>query len=266
MKMAGAASQFGFSESELDNAVAYAEQHGIKISGIHLYATTRVLDADNLLENMRNVCGYIGHLRQRYAITTDVVNLGGGFGIPYYKGESELDILSIRDQLIVLQQQLIKNLAVKRIFFESGRFIVGTSGTAVIQVKSIKRSGDKLYAVCDGGYNIFQGATAFGNLVRKPYLISRYGEQSEQDTTAPRYTLVGPLCTPADIISDKFYCNDLQVGDYLAIRNVGAYSITSSPGLFIGHGYPAEYLQNGSSWRLIGKQDTIESMIMRYAT
>ena len=79
-----------------------------------------------------------------------------------------------------------------------------------------------------------------------------------------RYTLVGPLCTPSDIIADKFDSEPLAVGDYLVVHQVGAYAITSSPGLFIGHGFPAEYLVTPAGVKQVGKQDSIDEMKRRY--
>lgn len=269
MKMGGAASQFGLSETDLPQALALACDMAIPLSGIHVYSTTRVLNAGHFIENVSALCAYLIRIKAEHNLPTNILNLGGGFGIPYYKGESELDLLSIRQAMLDLQTLLVEKTGVERIFFESGRYIVGTSGKAVIQVQSIKQSGAKKYAVCDGGYNIFHSATAFGNLVRKPYLMNKQSGQRTLESNPMAldeelFTLVGPLCTPSDIIADKFRATDLQVGDRIEIHHVGAYSLTCSPGLFIGHGFPAEYLLEEGKLSKIGQEDDYQSMSKRY--
>ncbi|OEE52834.1 amino acid decarboxylase [Enterovibrio norvegicus] len=284
MKMGGAASQFGITEEDLPSVLALAASHNIAISGVHIYATTRVLDPDSFIANFSALCDCLIELQTRFALPLHVLNLGGGFGIPYYKGEEALSVEPMREALLSLQQNLIEKTGATRLFFESGRFIVGENGKAVIQVKSIKQSGGKTFVVCDGGYNLFHGATAFANLMRKPYFIDKATSTNLDDiacaalpdrasmtvgagrseTETQRYTLVGPLCTPSDIIADKFDCAPLAVGDYLVVHQVGAYAITSSPGLFIGHGFPAEYLVTPAGVKQVGKQDSIEEMKRRY--
>ncbi|MBE1273868.1 amino acid decarboxylase [Enterovibrio baiacu] len=286
MKMGGAASQFGITEDDLPTVLALAKSHQVAISGVHIYATTRVLDPDSFIANFSALCECLIDLQTRFALPLDAINLGGGFGIPYYKGEAALAVEPMREALLSLQQNLIEKTGATRLFFESGRFIVGENGKAVIQVKSIKQSGGKTFVVCDGGYNLFHGATAFANLMRKPYFINKAtrlnvaeiacaalpnrentacGEAlSGTKAEAQRYTLVGPLCTPSDIIADKFDSAPLAVGDYLVVHQVGAYAITSSPGLFIGHGFPAEYLVTPTGVQQVGKQDSIEEMKRRY--
>ncbi|MEZ8081433.1 hypothetical protein [Enterovibrio norvegicus] len=290
MKMGGAASQFGITEEDLPSLLALAASHNIAISGVHIYATTRVLDPDSFIANFSALCDYLIELQTRFALPLHALNLGGGFGIPYYKGEKALSVEPMREALLSLQQNLIEKTGATRLFFESGRFIVGEHGKAVIQVKSIKQSGGKTFVVCDGGYNLFHGATAFANLMRKPYFIdkatstnlddiacaalpdrasmtvgaSRLETEVETKAETQRYTLVGPLCTPSDIIADKFDSEPLAVGDYLVVHQVGAYAITSSPGLFIGHGFPAEYLVTPAGVKQVGKQDSIDEMKRRY--
>ncbi|WP_281544553.1 amino acid decarboxylase [Grimontia sp. SpTr1] len=274
MKMGGAASQFGIAESELEGVLSLARERQIHIHGVHVYATTRVLDPDSFLANFSSLCEYLAALPERFRLKLEWLNVGGGFGIPYYKGEQSLCLEAIQEELLNLQHALVKRTGVRRLFFESGRFIVGEAGKAVVQVKSIKQSMNKTYAICDGGYNLFHGATAFANLMRKPYFISKVDPENlnilselplpERDVNGEVYTLVGPLCTPSDIIADKYVSEPLTAGDYLVIHQVGAYAITSSPGLFIGHGFPAEYMATGTDIVQIGKQDSIEEMKRRY--
>lgn len=274
MKMGGAASQFGIAESELEDILSLAKASQIHIHGVHVYATTRVLDPDSFLANFSALCDYLAALPERFGFNMEWLNVGGGFGIPYYRGEQSLSVEAIQEELLNLQHSLVTRTGVSRLFFESGRFLVGEAGKAVVQVKSIKQSMNKTYAICDGGYNLFHGATAFANLMRKPYFISKVGQENlnllselplpERDINGEVYTLVGPLCTPSDIIADKYVSEPLSVGDYLVIHQVGAYAITSSPGLFIGHGFPAEYMTTALGIVQIGKQDSIEEMKRRY--
>jgi len=283
MKMGGVASQFGITEDDLSSLIALAESHKIAIEGVHIYATTRVLEPSSFIANFSALCDYLIQLKMRFSLPLKWLNLGGGFGIPYYKGEEALSLELMKEALISLQQKLVTETEATRLFFESGRFIVGDNGKAVVQVKSIKQSGGKNFVVCDGGYNIFHGATAFASLMRKPYFINKVkgvslkeiaqsglpgritvNNDESSEIEIMRYTLVGPLCTPSDIIADKFESEPIAVGDYLVVHQVGAYAITSSPGLFIGHGFPAEFLVTANGLKKIGKQDSIEEMKRRY--
>jgi diaminopimelate decarboxylase len=123
---------------------------------------------------------------------------------------------------------------------ESGRHIVGASGTLLTTVVDVRYSGGGMYVVCDAGVNALGGMYGVGRLV------SPRAQPAGQPADAPGAVLVGPLCTPLDVLSRSARVASPNVGDVLHIPNVGAYGLTASLVAFLGHRLPVEVVLDGA--------------------
>ncbi|MEN9630976.1 MAG: hypothetical protein RJA10_4204, partial [Pseudomonadota bacterium] len=169
------------------------------------------------------------------------LNLGGGFGIPYFPGERRLDLQPIGANLQSLVDRAAKEMPQAAIVIELGRYLVGEAGVYVTRVVDRKESRGQVYLVCDGGLNHQLAASGnFGQVVRKNYPAT-IGNRLGGGTSTPA-SVVGPLCTPLDLLADRMDLPAADVGDLAVIFQSGAYGPSASPQGFLGHPPPIEVL------------------------
>jgi diaminopimelate decarboxylase len=162
------------------------------------------------------------------------LNLGGGFGIPYFPGEQRLDLAPIGDNLARLAQRARTELPEAALVIELGRYLVGEAGVYVARVVDRKISRGQVYLVTDGGLHHHLSASGnFGQVVRKnyPVTVGNRVDWTERETAS----VVGPLCTPLDLLADRMSLPVAQVGDLAVIFQSGAYGASASPQGFLGH-------------------------------
>lgn len=167
------------------------------------------------------------------------LNIGGGFGIPYFPGETRLDLTPIAENLERLVAERRETLSETEIIIELGRFLVGEAGIYVCRVVDRKESRGEVFLVTDGGLHHHLAASGnFGQVIRKnfPAAIGNRMHGSAQGVC----TVVGPLCTPLDILTKKTQLGDGRPGDLVVIFQSGAYGFTASPIAFLGHPPPIE--------------------------
>ncbi len=162
------------------------------------------------------------------------LNLGGGFGIPYFPGEQALELAPIGDNLARLAQRAQAELPQASLVIELGRYLVGEVGVYVTRVVDRKVSRGLVYLVVDGGLHHHLAASGnFGQVVRKNYPVT-VGNRAD----APQReiaSVVGPLCTPLDLLADRMTLPAAQVGDLVVVFQSGAYGASAIPQGFLGH-------------------------------
>jgi diaminopimelate decarboxylase len=170
------------------------------------------------------------------------INLGGGFGIPYFEKDEALDLSPIRDNLAKLLSQAIRpHFPEARVVIELGRYLVGECGIYVTRVVDRKESRGRTYLVVDGGLHHQLAASGnFGQAIRRNYPLA-IGNRMR---SAPEelVTIVGCLCTPLDVLGDNIVLPKADIGDLVVLFQAGAYGLTASPAAFLGHPLPAEIL------------------------
>lgn len=146
-----------------------------------------------------------------------------------------------------------------RLIMELGRFLTARCGTYIVQIRYVKESKGEWFAVSDGGMNHHMAAVGTGSSFKRNFpvhSVTRYG-----DLASHQYTITGPLCTPDDVLARRVALPKVMPGDLLAVERSGAYGPTSSPGLFLSHGYPAEVLVAHGVPHLVRRRDTVEDML-----
>jgi diaminopimelate decarboxylase len=169
------------------------------------------------------------------------LNIGGGFGIPYFPGERPLELAGIGDNLASLASRLRQELPTAQLVLELGRYIVGEAGIYVCRVIERKLSRGQIFLITDGGLHHHLAASGnFGQVIRKnyPVVIANRVHSSSSEPAS----VVGPLCTPLDLLADRMDLGHAQEGDLVAVLQSGAYGLTASPTAFLSHPAPTEVL------------------------
>jgi diaminopimelate decarboxylase len=247
MRMAGGSSAFGIDEEELPQAILLAQSLGLKIVGFHIYAGSQNLNGELIASALRNASALCIRLAVENLDTSgrslEWINVGGGFGVPYFSGEKPLDLKPIG---LALQEMSPKvaNLGAK-IRIELGRYLVAESGVYLSQVIDKKKSRGRNFLVLDGGLHHHQAACGnFGQIIKRPFPIaaSRSLMRAATHVSPENSDIVGPLCTPMDTMARDLNLTDVEPGDFLAIFRSGAYGPSASPTDFLGHGPATELL------------------------
>ncbi|MDD2881467.1 MAG: pyridoxal-dependent decarboxylase, exosortase A system-associated [Rhodoferax sp.] len=234
MKMGGGPKQFGLDVEQIPDLLANIGRAGLAFEGFHLYAGSQNLRPESICEAQQKSYELALRLAQDAPSPVKFLNLGGGFGIPYFPGEQRLDLTPVGDNLAQLAQRAQTELPQASIVIELGRYLVGEAGVYVARVLDRKVSRGQVYLVVDGGLHQHLAASGnFGQVVRKNYPVAIGSRMNARDVETA--TVVGPLCTPLDLLADRMTLPVAQVGDLVVVYQSGAYGASASPHGFLGH-------------------------------
>lgn len=265
IKMTGMSSQFGIEEDELEHDFfdKVKKLCFIKLVGFQVYMGTQMLNANDIYLNTKNIMILVMELTKKYNINLSYINFGGGFGVPYFKNESALDMHYLERQLKLLFETYKDFLNNVHIVFESGRYIMAEGGQFITKVLYVKRSKENKYVICDGGSNCHSSAAFLGRFVRNNFPIYVYPDSNEKETC----TITGPLCTPMDIIGQKIDVKkDVKEGDYVVVKNSGAYGLTYSPIGFLSHEIPMELLYSHGKIKILRERGKTSDYLINQNT
>ncbi len=245
MKMGGGAKQFGIDVDVVPEALKLIHTCGAVFVGYHIYAGSQNLRAEALADAHTKTVALALRLceiaREIGLSAPQVLNIGGGFGIPYFPGDTPLDLAAVGAHLSTLMPQLHAALPTTEIVIELGRYLVGESGIYVSKIVDRKVSCGQVFLVTDGGLHHHLAASGnFGQVLRKNYPVV-LGNRVSADVLE-KVNVVGPLCTPLDILGDKVQIPAADVGDLVCVLQSGAYGLTASPTKFLSHPAPVEVL------------------------
>ena len=241
MKMGGGPKQFGVDAEQVPELLAEVGRAGLALEGFHLFAGSQNLRAESICEAQQKSYELALRLAAEAPSPVRFLNLGGGFGIPYFPGEQRLDLAPIGENLDRLAERAGRDMPEASLVIELGRFLVGEAGIYVASVVDRKISRGQIYLVIDGGLNHHLSASGnFGQVIRKnyPVAIGNRMAQGQRETAS----VVGPLCTPLDLLADRMELAVAQSGDLVVIYQSGAYGASASPHGFLGHPAPVEVL------------------------
>ncbi len=259
-KMGGRPTQFGIDEKQaINNFGKYLKVPHINIRGIHVYNGTSILDAQSVYKNTKYILKLFDMISSKHATNFSMVDVGGGLGIPYFTNQTALDINELKTLMVPLFEAFNSKYPKTRIIMESGRFILGTGGYMAVEVNNIKVNHGKTFVVTDGGTNCHSAAAGSGRVVKRNFPMENIS--ANLDAIENEYQVTGPLCSPDDILGRNIKLKEVKTGDILIVKSSGAYGLTSSPGLFHSHGFPAEILLYQGKTHLIRPRDTSASII-----
>jgi len=241
MKMGGGAKQFGIDADRVPAMLKRIGEAKLDFEGFHIFSGSQNLKADSIAEAQANTLELAYRLAEHAPGPVKTLNIGGGFGIPYFPGDTPLDLAMVGEKLAERMAEVKARLPQARVVIELGRFLVGEAGVYVCRVVDRKISRGQVFIVTDGGMHHHLSASGnFGQVIRKnyPVIVGNHVQGTERELAS----VVGPLCTPLDLLGDKSELARADVGDLIVVFQSGAYGLTASPTAFLSHPHPLEVL------------------------
>ncbi len=261
---AGRESRFGFTAEDLLICRGFAARLGADIIGFHVFAGSQVLNPAGVIEHLRGAFTLCQRSADVLGVTPTLLNLGGGFGIPYGPGDGELDLTLIGIELASLADRAMAT----RLVLELGRYLVAQSGWYLTSVLGRQTHQGRPAVVVDGGTH--QRADLCGlclkSKARPPIVLNAppldsTRTQGESDGQLTPTDVLGCLSLPADVLAESSLLPRVEPGNVLAFPNAGAYGLWSSPALFHGCSLPAEVAFHGSTVQVMRERQAAPSIL-----
>lgn len=239
MRMGGGPRPFGVDAEQAPALLRAILDAGLDWRGFHVYAGSQNLRATAIIETQQACLDLALRLADGLGRPLRHLNLGGGFGIPYFPGDQPLDLAAVGAGMAPLVARLAAAQPQAVLSIELGRYLVGEAGVYVTRILDRKVSRGQVFLVCDGGLHHHLAASGnFGQTVRRDYPLAVATRLDEPD--AGPASVVGPLCTPLDLLGDRCHLPDARPGDLVAVFQSGAYGASASPQDFLGHPHVRE--------------------------
>lgn len=241
MKMGGGPRQFGVDAEQAPALLHRIAELDLDWRGLHVFSGSQNLNARSIADAQEKTFDLVLRLADHAPQAPRLLNIGGGFGIPYFAGERPLDLLPIADTLAQWLPRVRAALDGVEVALELGRYLVGEAGVYVARVIDRKISRGQVFLVTDGGMHHHLAASGnLGQVIRKNYPVAIGNRMQEESREIA--SVVGPLCTPLDMLADRVELPAAQAGDLVVVFQSGAYGCSASPTAFLGHPPPVEVL------------------------
>ena len=240
MKMGGGPKPFGIDQAAVPALIERMRADGVDLVGFHIFSGSQNLSAPAIIDAQQKTVALALALSQGLKVRPKWINIGGGFGVTYFPGETPLDLAPIGAALEPLCRQAQDAIGAPLVL-ELGRYLVAEAGIYVSRVIDRKVSCGQTFLVTDGGLHHNLAASGnFGQVIRKNYPVAIGNRLATTDLEVQ--SVVGPLCTPLDLLADRMDLPAAQPGDLVVVFMAGAYGPTASPAAFLSHPAAAEVL------------------------
>jgi diaminopimelate decarboxylase len=232
MKMGGGPKQFGIDEESLPDVLKRIKELSLDFKGFHIYSGSQNLKAESIIDAQQKSIDLAIKLSDYCPSPINKLNIGGGYGIPYFPGETPLDTRQVGEALAEAMEKFNAANPQAEVIIELGRYLVGEAGIYVCQVLDKKISRGQIFLMVNGGLHHHLAASGnFGQVIRKNYPVAIGNKMNvrEKETV----NIVGPLCTPLDMLADRMELPIAEIGDLVVIYQSGAYGYTASPHQFL---------------------------------
>ena len=241
MKMGGGPRPFGVDAERVPAMLQRMERLGLDFHGFHIFCGSQNLSAAAICEAQRLSVELGLRLARHARAPLRMLNIGGGFGVPYFPGERALDLAAVAEGLEQSLRPLRQASPDTDLILELGRYLVAEGGIYVCRVLERKRSHGQTFLVTDGGLHQHLAASGnFGQVIRKNYPVA-IGNRMHA-AAGETVSVVGPLCTPLDLLAERMELPRAEAGDLVVVFQSGAYGLTASPTAFLSHPLPLEVL------------------------
>jgi aldehyde dehydrogenase (NAD+) len=249
---AGPDARFGLPFDDLERCREHIGPNGVGVIGFHIFAGSQVLDASAVVHHLRGAFDESLRAADVLGLAPDVIDLGGGFGVPYAPGEPELDLGPIGEEL----HAIVHAAPGSRILMELGRYFVAQSGWYLTSVLALQRQADRKAVVVDGGTHQRGDMCGIGlrHKATPVSLADRPGRVSPTD-------VLGCLSHPGDVLAEAYPLPPLAPGDVVAFPNAGAYGLCASPWSFNGHPIAAEVVFDGERIDIIRSRPPAQAVL-----
>ncbi|SEQ08707.1 pyridoxal-dependent decarboxylase, exosortase A system-associated [Nitrosomonas ureae] len=241
IKMSGGSKPFGIDAECVPDVLKRLDLLDLDFVGFHIFSGSQNLNAAAIQEAHEKIVMLAIQLAEYATSPVKLLNIGGGFGVPYFPGDQPLDIAAIGVNLQRLIKRIKQQLPETAVVLELGRYLVAEAGIYVCRVLERKASRGQVFLVTDGGLHHHLAASGnLGQVIRKNYPVV-IGNKV-QGTAREIVSVVGPLCTPLDVLADQMVMARASVNDLVVVLQSGAYGLTASPTAFLDHPPPIEVL------------------------
>lgn len=241
VKMSGGSKPFGIDAECVPDVLKRLDLLDLNFVGFHIFSGSQNLNAAAIQESHEKIVMLAIQLAKYAPSSVKLLNIGGGFGVPYFPGDQPLDIAAIGVNLQRLIKRIKQQLPETTVALELGRYLVAEAGIYVCRILERKASRGQIFLVTDGGLHHHLAASGnLGQVIRKNYPVV-IGNKV-QGTAREIVSIVGPLCTPLDVLADQMTMARASVNDLVVVLQSGAYGLTASPTAFLDHPPPIEVL------------------------
>ena len=232
VKMGGGSKPFGIDEEQLPLLLKQINTLNLDFIGFHIYSGSQNLKAESIIEAQQKSFALADQLSEYIPHSMHKLNIGGGYGIPYFPGEKPLDTQKVGDALAKSMQVFKSKHPQTEVIIELGRYLVGEAGIYVSKIIDKKVSRGQTYLIVNGGLHHHLAASGnFGQVIRKNYPLA-IGNKI-QSNSMENVSIAGPLCTPLDILGDNISLPTAEIGDFVVVYQSGAYGYSASPHQFL---------------------------------
>jgi diaminopimelate decarboxylase len=245
------AGKFGMDADDLAQAARLAVQSPhLDLLGLHAFGASNVTSAYDLVEHVRWTVDRARRLSVAAGFRLRLVDAGGGLGIAYEADAPALDVRALGAGLHAVAAEMAADPTTRdaRLLFEPGRFLVAAAGAYVARVVDRKSVEGSHVVVLDGGVHHLLRPALVGQEHRLRILGARMADRVAR---AFPVTVAGPLCSGLDVLVQQAVMPLPEVGDLVAVLDVGAYGYTESMPFFLSHPVPAEVAIKGGRAELI---------------
>ena len=249
-------SKFGMTPDEIIEAVAFCKNNNLPLKGIHFHQGSNFRDASPLKAAIELGLDLAKEIRFE---DNWHFSPGGGWGVAYH--EDELPQPDINEYVRVITENVIKGcgargLTIPHLHLEPGRSLVARAGVAVYKVGAIKRRGDKVWILTDGGMTDNPRHAMYGARYSCLTVSGMSREISE------KVSIAGPYCESGDVVIEDLPMPRIEEGELIAIPASGAYHLSMSSN-YNGSRRPAVVWLENSAARLIQMRETLKDLLRR---
>lgn len=240
MKMGGGPKPFGIDAEQVPAVLEDLKALPLEFMGLHIFSGSQNLQADSIIDAHQKTFELAWRIADTAKVALRWLNIGGGLGVPYFPGEQPLDLAPIATSLAALLQENKQRQPEAEVVMELGRYLVAEAGLYVARITDKKISRGHTYLVTNGGLHHHLAASGnFGQVIRKNYPVGIGNKVT--GSGHENVSIVGPLCTPLDLLADNMSLPTADIGDLVVVFQSGAYGYTASPHLFLSHPAPLEF-------------------------
>ncbi|HEY2722375.1 MAG TPA: diaminopimelate decarboxylase, partial [Chitinophagaceae bacterium] len=242
-------SKFGIPVDKLDELITLVDKYEIKVEALHIHTGSDIKDADIFVHGIKVLTDIVPAFP-----FLSVIDLGGGFKVPYEPDDEETDIAGIAQKLKkYLDAHLFKDGKKYQLWFEPGKYLVSESGYFITQVNVMKNNAHQVFVGINSGLN---------HLIR-PMMYDAYHHIvniSNPEGQEKVYTVTGYICETDTFASDRLLA-EVREGDLLIFYNAGAYGFEMSSN-YNSRFKPAEVMVKDGKSFLIRKRDEFHGLLM----
>jgi len=249
-------SKFGMTSAEIVEAAQFCKMNNLPLNGLHFHQGSNFRDASPLkaaIELGLDLAIEIG-LADGWHFSP-----GGGWGVAYH--EDELPQPDSNEYVRMIAENVIegcktRGLALPHLHLEPGRSLVARAGVAVYTVGAVKRRGDKVWILTDGGMTDNPRHAMYGARYSCLTVSSPGGEK------VGKVSIAGPYCESGDVVIEDLLMPKIEAGELIAIPASGAYHLSMSSN-YNGARKPAVLWLEAGKARIIQRRETIEDLMQR---